>query len=532
MLKNSIFFIVLGLSLILISPLSSRGETLTDDNVKEHAFSLREALIRGLEMNLDLQLESLEVPAREEDVIINDAIFDTTVNASISSMDDINPSPSAFASASGGVDIQRATGGQVGLSKRFPVGLTSRLSFETIRSMNNSSIDALRPQYRDILVLDLTQPLLRDFGTGVNKAALNISNNQVDQAVLGYAMRAQRIGRDIETAYYNLANSLEILGFRKESRELAQELLKGNQKRFDAGVAPVTEVQEAETAAAAREEQVIYAMQTVETFSNQLKDLLEIRPGDPLFSKVFKTEFISAKDQEIPERDMSLGIAFEKRPDIQRQKLELENRDIRVAYLNNQKLPRVDLITTLGINGLSGGARTITFGGFPAAPSIYEGNYSDALSSMADADGYDWFVGLNFSYPLGNRAADAKLRRAEIEKRQAVYSLKSLEGNVETEVLNALVVAERSFERLEVAERTEELAEISLRQEMEKLKEGLSNTFRVLNFQTYLIDARIRKVTALTDLNKGLADLHYAMGTNLIRFDIVEKLDKKGKTYE
>ena len=35
------------------------------------------------------------------------------------------------------------------------------------RSINNSSVDALRPQYRSILLLDLTQLLLRDFGTGV-----------------------------------------------------------------------------------------------------------------------------------------------------------------------------------------------------------------------------------------------------------------------------------------------------------------------------------------------------------------------------
>lgn len=440
----------------------------------------------------------------------------------ISSLEQKDTSSSAFSTEN--LDLYRATGANAGIRKTFQFGLQSRLSFETNRAMNNSSLDALRPQYRDYLILDLTQPLFRDFGTGVNTANLRISQNKVRQAAYGYTDQAQDIGKQIELSYYELERTLDVLRYRVESRELARELLMGNQKKFEAGIVPVTEVQEAKTAVASRDEQVIYGRQHVETVSNRLKDLLEIRPGDPLYDEIFATEPVAGIEQTFPDLERALVIALEKRPDLQLQRLEIANRDIRIEYYDNQKLPKIDLEATLGANGLSGGSRPVSFTGTPAL-SPYDGNYADALSGMAEGDGYEWFVGLRFSYPLENRAAQANYRRAEHEKRQAIYRMKRLEGKTETEIKNALVTIERSMERVRVAERFENLSETTMKQEMERLKMGLSDTFRVLNFQDDLIEARIRKMTAMVDFNKGLASLYRAMGSNLERFQILAEIN-------
>ena len=217
------------------------------------------------------------------------------------------------------------------------------------------------------------------------------------------------------------------------------------------------------------------------------------------------------------------AIALDKRPDLRQQRLELANRDIRIEYYANQRLPRIDLETTLGVNGLSGGVRSASFAGTPAVTS-YSGTYTDAFSSMTSGDGCEWYLGLRFSYPLGNRAAKAQYRRATHQKRQAIYRLKRLEGTAETQVRNALVSVERGMERVRVAERFEKLAETTLGQEMERLKKGLSDTFRMLNFQDDLVESRIRKVTALVDFNKGLANLYRVIGNNLERFNILAQL--------
>lgn len=118
-------------------------------------------------------------------------------------------------------------------------------------------------------------------------------------------------------------------------------------------------------------------------------------------------------------------------------------------------------------------------------------------------------------------------RRAGLEKRQAVYGLKRLEETAEKECKNSLVAVKRSLERVGVAERFEELAQTTLTQEMERLKEGLSDTFRILDFQDEVIGAHIRKTWALVDFNQGLANLYRAIGTNLERFDIVAAMPEK-----
>ena len=519
MLQRILLVSVTGFLVIffLSNPVSAQ-ENNEDILAGTKVLTLQSAVARGIQYNLDLQVEELNIPISQENVTVEKAEFDPVIEMGISSLE--QKTPTAIAFSEDDFDKYRETGGDIGIRKKFQFGLESKLSFETNRSMNNSSVDALRPQYRNIVLLNFTQPLLRNFGTDVNTAKLRMNQNLASQTIEGYMDRAQRIGEEIELIYYDLAEAQEILRYRIESRELARNLLEGNREKFAAGVVPVTEVQEAETAMVSRDEQVIFARQQVETLANQLRDLLGIRPEDTLYKKALVTEEIPGKKQAFPDLEQTLAIALEKRPDIQKQRMEIANQNIKLEYYANQKLPRLDLEATLGANGLSGGERTVSFAG-DTASSSHEGDYMDSLSRMSEADGHEWYAGLRFSYPLGNRASEASYRRAGLEKRQAVYRLKRLEEITEKEVKNSLVTVNRSLERICVAERTEELAEITLAQEMERLKEGLSDTFRVLIFQNSVIQARIRKTSAIVDFNQGLANLYRAMGTNLKRYDIV-----------
>ncbi|MDY6971473.1 MAG: TolC family protein [Thermodesulfobacteriota bacterium] len=510
--------LVCVICIFMLTSYSYAGEA--NGNILENAklLRLRSAVARGIERNLDLKMEELNIPIGHENTVMNEADFDPTFDVSIYSLEDETPSASAF--TENGLDVYRETGGTMGIGKRFHFGLESKLSYETLRSMNNSSIDALRPQYRSFLIFNLTQPLLRDLGSSVNTTDLRISQNEAQQAFEGFTNEAQIIAEEIELAYYDLTEAVFIYRYFLESRKLALELFQGNRKKFEAGIVPITEVQEAETAVASRDEEVVLARQEIETSSNRLKDLLEIRRGDPLYEELFITERIRGGEQAYPKLEKAFVLALENRPDIKLNHLQIEKLDIRLKFYKNQKLPRLDLEATLGANGLSGGDRPISFSDLSASSS-WDGGYFDSLSRMADTDGYEWFLGLRYSYVLGNRAAKSRYRIADKKKRQAIYQLKRLEGKVETEVKNSMIVIERSLERIKVSKRFEGLAETTLKQEMERLREGLSDTFRILDFQDDLIEARIRKVKALMDFNRGLASLFRAMGKNLDRFNII-----------
>ena len=502
---------------ILLILLGSPSLAATAEVTAEH-LSLQEALTRGLERNFNLLMEQLNIPIGEQDVITEDARFDPVTQARLSTSSQRTPNASALA----GDDYARRRdhGAAASLSKEFHSGLDARLSLETARLSTNSTVEGLNPQYRSFLFLDLNQPLLRDFGTKVNTTDLRLADNRLRQARLDYLDQAQRLVEQIELAYFDLSRTLEILQLRIEARELARELLEANRERFEAGIVPVTEVQEAETAIAGRDEQVVFARQQAEAAAHRLRQLLAIGRGDPLALIEPATDPLEAIDHDWPEADEALATALAARPDFKRQQLEVTDRNIRLEFFANQKLPRLDLEATFGINGLSGEERAVAFtDGNQGNPN--RGDYWQSLDRMSRGDGYEWFTGVRLTYPLGNRAAEARHRRAGHEQRQAIYGLKDLENTMEAEIRNALTAVVRSFERVQVADRFQQLADTTLSQETERLREGLSDTFRILDFQDNVIEARVRKTNAQIDYHQGLAGLYRAMGTNLERHGIL-----------
>ncbi len=485
---------------------------------------LRDALARGLEMNLEVQIEELNIPINQEDVEIERADFDPAVEATLFSNERKTPSSSSL--TSGGFNINRQTGGNAALRKKYQFGLDSSLSFSASQTANNSRVDGLRPQYPSQLLLNLTQPLLRDFGLA-NTTALRVSENAVEQSLQAYVDQAQRTAEEIEVSYYNLAEAVSVYQYRIESKNLGLKLLEGNQAKFEAGLAPISEVQETQTALAERDLSLIAARQLVELAESRLKDLLEIREGDPLYAETLVTEAIPEEEMKIPALEDALTQAFANRPDLKTQRLVIEQWALQLEYSRNQKLPRLDLLATLGLNGLSGKERSsVNVGGAAPPPNPHTGDFPDSLGNLVEGDGMEWYVGLRVTYPLGNRAAEARYRQSNTQKQQAIYELKALEGKIETEVNNALINAGRSRERLRVAQEYERLAEISLAQEMQRFNEGTSDTFRILDFQDNVIEARIRKLNALVDFHRGLANLYRASGLNLARHGIEVEVDE------
>lgn len=476
--------------------------------------TIRDAIRDGVENNLDIKAEKINIPMGKEGVVVSKSAFDPTLQASVGSTEQKNLTSTILSRDD--FSLYRDIDASAGLKKRFLTGLESSVSLSTLKSMNNSSIDALRPQYNDVLVLNLTQPLLRDFGRNVNSAHIRMSEKQLLQAAYAYLDRAERIAGQIELQYYNLSLAEDTLAYRIESKKLAQELLEADKEKFKAGLVPITEVQQAETAIASRDEDIIQARQQVETATNNLLNLLDVRHRTSSQEKI-KTQSLPGIEQKWPIFNEALAEALKKRPDLEAQRLYVESKDINLEYYKNQRLPRLDLEATLGLNGLSGGDRPVSFlGNTVLSPLV--GDYWNSVQNMTH--GHEWYVGMRFSYPIGNRGPEAMFRQAGLEKSQAVYRLKRLEDTVETDIKNAVVNTNRSLERVKVAERFERLAEITLSQEMDRLREGLSDTFHILQYQNDVISAKIKKAAALADFNKGIASLYLAMGANLDRYGI------------
>ena len=125
---------------------------------------------------------------------------------------------------------------------------------------------------------------------------------------------------------------------------------------------------------------------------------------------------------DVPEKSLlepvpreCIAIALEKRPDFKQAQLGVDIRNVEVRYTKNQLLPKLDLLGSIGTNGLSGGNNPVSFGGSPAVDSPWRGNRADSLDYMDDLDYYSYQIGVRLEFPLENRLARSQHTRARVQ---------------------------------------------------------------------------------------------------------------------
>jgi outer membrane protein len=197
--------------------------------------------------------------------------------------------------------------------------------------------------------------------------------------------------------------------------------------------------------------------------------------------------------------------AIELRTDVVAARKNLENADETVKYASNQKLPDLNLIAAYGSTGIGGTVIEREGFGGPIIRTI-PGGYNDALSSVFGRDFPTWTFGVNFTYPLFNRQAQANSARAKISRDQTVASLRRLEMQVASEVRSAGRAVETNYKRVESTRAARVLAEQRLDAEQKKFAAGMSTNFAVTQAQRDLALASVLELRAVADYRKSLVN--------------------------
>ncbi len=500
MIKNFLF----ALALLLLIPSIS----VSASNHNPH--NMHDLIALGLATNLGLKVKSLDVVMGTEEIKIEESIFDSTIFATSG----YDRSLTLTGSSMGSIESDKFSG-QVGVRKRFKSGLESSLSLSSEWVNDNDSSNELDPRYRTALFLDVTQPLLQNLGKAVNTTRLQVARNQQQQVALGHLLQAQNLIMQLETVTRQLGAKTQIIQLQNTALDLADELYRANKKKFKAGIIPVTEVQEAETARAARQLNLSLAVQDRNLVQEELNRQLNHR----LVSNFNPDDLVDfeqpVKTINLPEFDQLLEQALLKRLELKISDYAVQNISLQHDYLNNQMKPRLDLKFQAGINGLSGAERNSTIN------NQYSGDWLNSFGSMGDADGYQWRAGLEFSMPLGNRAAKSRYRQSELQLKQERYQQKDIRVVIKNDLLQQLVNVSSTREQLEISERFEALAEKSFNQEQKRLNEGLSDTFRMIMFQQKMVAAKIDRINAITRYNLAQAQMEFARGNIFERHNII-----------
>jgi outer membrane protein TolC len=472
---------------------------------------LRTAIQRAVVSNLDVKVAGYAPGIEETRVVEAEARFDPTwfSNVSFERRNSLTPA-GLFGSGPGGlsVDEQDLGTAQTGIRQLLQSGGEVRLQYQT------QTIDFKGPANRDFnptwlneASLQITQPLLRDFGNEINRARILINRNTQQISVLDFRLRLEETIFDIERTYWQLHQATvdaRILQ-RLVERTFETTIITAGRGANDADR---TQISQANAELETRRVELSRALSRVGVLSDQLKRLIN-DPALPVGGPELIVPTTEPADQPIVYTwKEQIDAALLNRAEVGQQLKRVDSALIALGVARNNLLPRVDLIAEGTLQGASD-------------------EFYSAVGEQVDLND-EWYysarVGLQVEVPLGNRAARAVMRRAQLQHWQAIASYQSLAQQVTSEVTQSIRQVEESYTAFVLARRARFAAEESLkslefrRENGEPLTPGFVDL--LLRSQERLASLARSETSSVADYNAALAQLERTKGT-LLRYNNV-----------
>ena len=503
------------------SSISKVGLFTPIDSLKKHpgsiVLSLKDAIIRTLSNNVSIAVESFNSKVKKETIIDSLSEFDATLGLELSTARKTQQLASAFSSPNRMENDN--DNWDLSLSQKLVTGANYQFDFTNNRNKTNSATAGLNPSYSSEFQLSLTQPLLKNFGIDLNKRNIHIAKNEVDISDHEFKTKVIETVSEVENIYWDFVFTLGDLEVKQKSLERAKDLQRRVKAQVLVGIMAPIETLQAESEVASREEFLLSAQDSIDDNQDKLKNILNIDFSSPEgLSPIYPSNQANVLIVDFDFNEI-VKMALSNRPDYLAKKKDLENKNILVKYQENQIYPSVDLVGSLGINGLSGEATTITSGTFQGT-SAYGGSYGNSLTDALSTNYYDWEFGVKFSYPLGNRSAKSKLSASRLEKAQLILGIKDLEKKIILEVRESARQLKTDSKRIKAATVAKKLAEEKLKAEEKKFEVGLSTSFNVLKFQEDLAEAQSNEIKTIIDYKQSRVLFRKSIASTLKHHDV------------
>jgi outer membrane protein TolC len=400
-----------------------------------------------------------------------------------------------------GVKQYLESGGQIQLGYQF-----QNSDYSPVRYTMNNYWDAE-------LKLQLTQPLLREFGYEINWARITVARNDQRVSQLDFRKTLEDNTEELEKDYWELyaaerdvETSEQVLD---QSRDLAKVLW---DQVFLGGQATELEASQAQSTLESRKVDLAQARQRVAEISFDIKR----RMSDPDFKIAGPIEILPADAPvEVPvtfDLNDQIETAMSNRLELGQQQIRENSAEIARQVAKNGLFPKLDFVGSVSLQGLSG-------------------NLNDAIAQQWGSTHLIYSLGLQLEIPIGNREASAIMRRAYLQQLQAMAAYQRLVGEVTQSVTQAWVEVQTAWGALASARRARMYAETVLTHLNERQIQGaqpLDYTFvlQKLDAQARLGDAQRSEVEQLANYNIALSSLEKAKGTILRYNNIVMEEDQ------
>lgn len=468
--------------------------------------TLERSISSAVSRNLNVEFARLSPAISQQQLVAAEAAFDWVLfaNGQYNSTNEPRTASSINGFASGvSQNDQDIADGTLGVRKPLIAGgqftLQSEWQYTDNQTPNLTTFP--NPANETNLVLQLDQPLLRNFGTDVNLAQVRLARNTELDSIQQLKGTLLSTVNDTETAYWNLAKSQADLHIVYRLLQRGEETLKALRDRLVLDTKPATYSDAAATVEIRRAD-VIRAQRVVRDASDRLKVLIN-DPDLPVGSEVLLLASDLPLDQAVEYSLVdSINAALANRPEVQRAIISMDNTSIRQTVADNQRLPKLDLRALTRFSGLGA-----TMG--------------NAYDQIGEAEFVDYQVALNFEQAIGNRAAEATFRQRRLERMQAVIAYRNTVQGVVAEVKSALRDLTTNYVLIEQTRAARIAAAENVRalQVEEQTIQGLTPEFLNLKLQRQaaLASAEQQEAASYLDYNTAMSRLYTATGTALER---------------
>ncbi len=473
-----------------IARVLERVDTIRRPDQQLH-LTLEDALRRALETNYAIQIVRYNPAIETTRVVEAEAAFDALFFTNITKNNVDRPSGSQLEAT----DIDAFTS-SYGIRKVLPTGMSVRGSYELNRTKSGLSFQQINPQYTSNFIFEMRQPLLRGFGIDFNRSIIMIAKN--DRLIGDQTFRRQVRDtlRQVEEFYWRLVQA-------RRDVVISARLLGEYETIYDYLVArqafDITPVQISATKANLEQSRAEFVRRRAAVFDAEdrlaaamnsedldLADDIEIIPDD-----------IPQLHRIVVDRLAEVQAALDNRQEIKEQELRVANAKIAVGRAKNGELPRFDLTFRQTYDGLGKSADR-------SFDELTRGNF------------IEYFIGVEFEMPIGNRGPRAAHQRSRLQHAQAVASLKKvfedviLDVNLTTRAMTtAYDQIGPSFEAAEA--RVKEVDSIVARAE----RKDINTLNSELGARQSLANARRAMVLTMVEYNIAIIDLERAKGTLL-----------------
>ena len=395
-----------------------------------------------------------------------------------------------------------------GVKQLLPSGGEVSLSYQIQYNYLLPRRFTLNPYWDNQLKFQLTQPIFRNAGFEVNEARISIARNDSRVSILDFRKTLEENVAELEKDYWQLEEAEQEVKIQesllRQTAETAQ-IIFDQARQGGAGVSRV-QTSQAQASIRSREAVLIRARARLRDISDDIKKRMN-DPQFPVSGEAVILPLDKPAEQKIQfiARDQ-IGTALLNRFELGQQQLRIDDSLIALRVAINNALPKLDLTAAITLEGLS----------------TNEGN---TFHSTWEQDGHlGWSLGFAFEMPIGNREARAIIRRAELQRLQAIEQYRNLIAQVSLDVTTAIREVETSWNEIGARRqaRFAQADQLGALEDRRGLGEALTPTFVQLELdaQERLADSEREEALAVASYQVAIARLERAKGT-ILRYNNV-----------